>query len=113
MYGGQHKTLVLAGADTSSPSRKSEVFDCFRDLKGFVETKTGRKIKCLRSDGKKEYFSGQFNGYLQQIGIWAEFSCKYMPKQNGVAKRKNWSVVEAARAMLEETSMPKFYWAEA
>ena len=36
--------------------RKSEVFDCFRDLKGFVETESGRKIKCLRSDGGKEYF---------------------------------------------------------
>jgi hypothetical protein len=27
--------------------RKSGVFDCFRDLKGFVETESGRKIKCL------------------------------------------------------------------
>ena len=30
----------------------------------------------------------------------------------GVAERKNRSVVEAARAMLEEKSFPKFYWAE-
>ena len=36
-----------------------------------------------------------------------------MPEQNGVAERKNRSVVEAARAMLEEKSLPKFYWAEA
>ena len=28
-------------------------------------------------------------------------------------ERKNRSVVEAARAMLEEKSLPKFYWAEA
>ena len=28
--------------------KKSEVFDCFQDLKGFVETETGRKIECLR-----------------------------------------------------------------
>ena len=93
--------------------RKSEVFNCFRDLKGFVETETGRKIKCLRWDGGKEYFSGQFNDYLQQMGIQREFSCRYTPEQNGVAKRKNQSVVEAAREMLEEKSMPKFYWAEA
>ena len=32
---------------------------------------------------------------------------------DSVAKRKNRSVVEAARAMLEEKSMPKFYWAKA
>ena len=86
--------------------RKSEVFDCFRDLKGFVETESGRKIKCLRLDGGKEYFSGQFNGYLQQMGIRREFNCRYTSEQNGVAERKNRSVVEAAQAMLEEKSLP-------
>ena len=30
-----------------------------------------------------------------------------------MAERKNRTLVEAARAMLEEKSMPKFYWAEA
>ena len=87
----------------------SEVFDSFRDLKGFVETEIGRKIKCLRSDGGKEYFSGQFNGYLQHTGIRSEFSCRYTPERNGVAESKNRSVREAAREMLEEKSLPKFY----
>ena len=73
----------------------------------------GRKIKCLRSDGGKKYFSSQINGYLKQMGIRREFSCRYTPEQNGVAERKNRSVVEAARTMLEEKSLPKFYWAEA
>ena len=48
--------------------------DYFRNLKNFVERETGRKIKCLRSDGEKEYFSGQFNRYLQQMGIQRKFS---------------------------------------
>ena len=43
------------------------------------------------------------------MGIGCEFSCKYMLEQNGVAKRKNRLVVEAAREMLEEKSMPKLY----
>jgi hypothetical protein len=47
------------------------------------------------------------------MGIRREYSCRYTPEQNGVAKRKNRSIVEVARAMLEEKSMPKFYWAEA
>ena len=45
------------------------------------------------------------------MGIRCEFNCRYTPEQNGVAERKNLSVVEAARAMLEEKSLPKFYWA--
>ena len=35
-----------------------------------------------------------------------------MPKQNGVAKRKNRTIEEATKAMLEEKHMPKLYWAE-
>ena len=93
--------------------KRNEVFDCFRDLKGFVEMETRRKIKCLRSDGGKEYFSGQFNGYLQQMGIRREFSYRYTPEQNGMAEKKNQWSVEAARVMLEEKSLPKSYWAEA
>ena len=46
------------------------------------------------------------------MGIRHEFSCRYTPEQNGVAERKNRTIVEAARAMLEEKSLPKFYWAE-
>ena len=58
----------------------------------------------MRSDGGTEYFFGQLNGYLQQMGIQREFSCRYTLEQNGVTERKNCSVVEAAQAMLEEKS---------
>ena len=63
--------------------RKSEVFDCFSNLEGFVEIEMGRKIKCLQSDGEKEYFSGQFNGFLQKMGIRREFSCNAGAKRRG------------------------------
>ena len=93
--------------------KKSEVFNYFRNLKSLVERETERKIKCLWSNGGNEYFFGKFNCYLQQMGIQREFSYRYTPEQKGVAERKNRSVVEAARAMLEEKCMPKFYWAKA
>ena len=44
-------------------------------------------------------------------GFRREFNCRYTSEQNGVAERKNQSIIDAARAMLEEKSMPKFYWA--
>ena len=46
------------------------------------------------------------------MGIQREFSCRYTLEQNGIDIRKNRLVVEAERDMLEEKSMPKFYWAE-
>ena len=47
------------------------------------------------------------------MGIQREFGCRYTPEQNDVAERKNRLIVEGTRAMLEEKSLPKFYWAEA
>ena len=46
--------------------KKSEVFMCFLKVKILVERETGQKIKCLRSDGRKEYFFDQFLSYLQK-----------------------------------------------
>ena len=37
----------------------------------------------------------------------------YNPQQNGVAKRKNRSMLEAVRAMLYGQDMPHYLWAEA
>ena len=47
------------------------------------------------------------------MGVRREFSCRYTPEKNGVAERKNRSIVEAAQAMLEEKILPKFYSTEA
>ena len=58
---------------------------------------------------------GVFLGRIYRVftkGIHNKSSCKYIPQQNGVAERKNQSIVEAARKMLEEKHLPKQYWAE-
>jgi transposase InsO family protein len=92
---------------------KSEVFSHFLKLKNRMENETNRKIRCLRSDGGQEYFSTEFKAFLEEKGIRREFSCRYTPQQNGVAERKNRTILEMARAMLHEKNMPKIYWAEA
>ena len=43
---------------------KSEVFTHFQKFKSEVEKTTGRHVRCLRSDGGKEYFSDAFTTYL-------------------------------------------------
>ena len=50
---------------------------------------------------------------MQKEGIWREFSYRYTPQQNDMAKQKNRTIEEVAREMLEEKYMQKFYWAEA
>ena len=59
-------------------AKKSEVFACLLKVKILEERETRSKMKCLRSNGKKHYFSDQFSSYLQKEGIRREFSCRYM-----------------------------------
>ena len=42
-----------------------------------------------------------------------EFSATYTPQQNGVVERKNQTLIEMARTMLDEYKMTKHFWAEA
>ena len=57
--------------------------------------------------------SEKVQGYLKKEGI--EFQCTvgYAPQQNGIAERKNRSLVEAARTMRSESGLSKCWWAEA
>ena len=87
---------------------KSEVFKWFQEFRALVETQTSRKIKSLRSDNGREYTFGEFVDYCAEAGIRREFTVPYNPQQNGVAKRKNRSIVGAAKAMLHDQGLPFF-----
>ena len=78
-----------------------------------MENQTGRKIWVLRSDNGGEYTSKEFDEFCRQEGIKRQLTVPYTPEQNGVAKRKNRSIVGATRAMLHDQSLPFFLWVEA
>ncbi|WVZ80062.1 hypothetical protein U9M48_027573 [Paspalum notatum var. saurae] len=46
-------------------------------------------------------------------GLEHQFSSPYTPPQNGVVERKNRTLVEMARTMLDEHRTPRRFWAEA
>lgn len=96
-----------------SLKKKDKVFTWFRSFKALVENETRKKIKILRTNNGTEYESNLFNDYCREAGIKRETTTAYTPKQNGVAKRKNCSIIEATRAMLHDQSLPKFLWADA
>lgn len=93
--------------------KKSDTFQAFKEYKAMVENLTGKRIKCLQSDNGKEYVNSAFEAFLKENGIRRRLSIPYTPEQNGVAGRKNRTLVEAARCLLLESSLPKFLWAEA
>lgn len=91
---------------------KSETFDNFRKFKAYVEKQNGKPLKALRTDRGGEFLSNQFSLFCEENGIRREFTAPYTPEQNGVAERKNRTVVEMARSMLKAKGLPNDFWAE-
>ena len=64
------------------------------------------------TNGTKFKNSG-VDGYLDEFGITHELSAPYTPQQNGVVDRKNKTLIEMARTMLDEYKTPPPFWPEA
>jgi transposase InsO family protein len=71
------------------------------------------RIKKIRSNNGTEFKNSQIEGFLEEEGIKHEFSSPYTPQQNGVVERKNRTLLEMARTMLDEYKTPDRFWAEA
>ncbi|KAL8119958.1 hypothetical protein AgCh_017185 [Apium graveolens] len=73
--------------------------------------KSSHKSKTMNS------ISAPLNATLTEFckdkGIAQEFSVARKPQQNGVVERKNRTLVEAARTMLQDTKLPTSFWEEA
>ena len=92
---------------------KSEAFEVFKKFKAMVEKTTNLYIKALRSDRGGEYVSTAFTNYCEEQGIKRFLTAPYSPQQNGVAERKNRTILDMVRSMLKSKDMPKEFWAEA
>ena len=92
---------------------KSDAFENFKTFLHEVENQFGRKIKRIRSDRGREYESHEFNSFVRSLGIIHETTPPYSPASNGVAERKNRTLVELTNAMLIESCAPLSFWAEA
>jgi hypothetical protein len=51
--------------------------------------------------------------FFEDEGIKHEFSSPYTPQQNGVVERKNRTLLDMARTMLDEYKTPDRFWVEA
>lgn len=103
-------------------AEKSSALDAFKIYKAEVEKQLEFKIKTIRSDRGGEFYgkyneSGRSNGpfakFLQEHGIIAQYSTPGTPQQNGVAERRNRTLIQMVRSMMSTTNLPEFLWGEA
>ncbi|KAJ9544415.1 hypothetical protein OSB04_024122 [Centaurea solstitialis] len=73
----------------------------------------GLQVQVIRSDNGTELKNPTIEEYLNSVGITHNFSAPRTPQQNGVVERKNRTIVEAARTMLNASGLPLTFWAEA
>ena len=78
------------------------MFSKFLEFKSLVEKDTGKHVKALRSKNGGEYISNEFNNFCRKEGIQKELIAPHNPPHNGVAERKNRTIVGVARAMLHD-----------
>ena len=87
---------------------KNEALDAFKVFKAEVEKQCGKQIKIVRFDRGGEYYGrytengqapGLFVKFLQEHGIVAQYIMPSSPDQNGVAKRRNQTLMDMVRSM--------------
>nr|GEX08701.1 ribonuclease H-like domain-containing protein [Tanacetum cinerariifolium] len=80
---------------------------------GGIENQLNHRVKIIRCDNETKFKNSEMNQFCQIKGIKREFSVARTPRQNGVAERKNRTLIEAARTMLADLLLPTTFWAKA
>ena len=93
----------------------------FKVFKAKVEQQCEKQIKIVRSDRGGKFYSkytkngqahGPFAKFLQKHGIVAQYTMSGSPNQNGVAKRRNRTLIDMVRSMLSNSKLPYSIWNE-
>ncbi|GJR77398.1 putative ribonuclease H-like domain-containing protein [Tanacetum coccineum] len=78
-----------------------------------LEKHLNHNVKIIRCDNGTEFKNYAMSEVSAKKGIQREFSVARTPQQNGVAKRKNKTLIKTARTMLADSLLPIPFWAEA
>ncbi|GJX72224.1 putative ribonuclease H-like domain-containing protein [Tanacetum coccineum] len=92
---------------------KDETSGILKDFIRQIENQLNQKVKSIRCDNGTEFKNRDFIEFCGSKGIKREYSNARTPQQNGVAERKNMTLIEAARTMLADSFLPNTFWAEA
>ncbi|GJS09249.1 putative ribonuclease H-like domain-containing protein [Tanacetum coccineum] len=85
-------------------------------LKSFItqiENLVDKKVKIIRCDNGTKFKNRVMSEFYEKKGIKREFSVARTPQQNGVAERRNRTLIKAARTMLADSKLPTTFWVEA
>src|SRR5215813_10603297 len=86
---------------------KSDTFEKFKEYRAEIENQFRKIIKTLRSDRRGEYLDRDFKEFMVEHGIISQLTSPGTPQQNGVAERRNRTLLDMMRSMFSYSSLPK------
>ncbi|GJW77418.1 retrovirus-related pol polyprotein from transposon TNT 1-94 [Tanacetum coccineum] len=117
-YGRNRYTLVIVDdysgyTWTRFLKDKTEAFDQFKIFSKKIQNQLGCTIVSIRTDHGREFDNEvQFGEFCNANGITHNFSAPRTPQSNGVVERKNRTLQEMSRTMLNEQSLPQKFWCD-
>ncbi|GJZ05039.1 putative ribonuclease H-like domain-containing protein [Tanacetum coccineum] len=92
---------------------KDETSEILKNFIKEIENLVDKKVKIIRCDNGTEFKNKVMDDFCREKGIRREYSVARTPQQNGVAERRNRTLIKAARTMLADSKLPTTFWAEA
>nr|GEV55982.1 ribonuclease H-like domain, reverse transcriptase, RNA-dependent DNA polymerase [Tanacetum cinerariifolium] len=105
--------LVLSPDFKLSGENQDETTPILNDFIRQAKNQFNHKVKTIMSDNGIEFKNHDLIEFCGLQGIKREYSNAITPQQNGVAKRKNETLIELAITMLAYSFLPIIFWAEA
>ncbi|GKE01260.1 retrovirus-related pol polyprotein from transposon TNT 1-94 [Tanacetum coccineum] len=91
---------------------KDKIPEVLIDFIKIVQRGLHAQVRTVRTDKDTEFLNKILHAYFAQEGIAHQTSTARTPEQNGVVKRWNRTLIEAARTMLNAAKVPLSFWAE-
>ncbi|GKB24850.1 ribonuclease H-like domain-containing protein [Tanacetum coccineum] len=99
----------LKGKQHRASSTKNETSEIHKNFIKEIENLVDKKVKIIRCDNGTEFKNKVMEDFCREKGIRREYSVARTPQQNGVAKRRNKTLIEAARTMLADSKLPTIF----
>lgn len=90
---------------------KSEVQTILKNFISYADKQFNKPVKIVRSDNGTEFMC--LSAHFRALGIIHQNSCVATPQQNGRVERKHRHILNVARALLFQASLPIEFWGEA
>ncbi|GJT99377.1 putative ribonuclease H-like domain-containing protein [Tanacetum coccineum] len=115
-----HKKYCLVVTDDYSRftwvfflATKDETSEILKNFIKEIENLVDKKVKIIRCDNGTEFKNKVMDDFCREKDIRREYNVARTLQQNRVAKRKNRTLIKAARTMLADSKLPTTFWAKA